>query len=724
MTQPASPPYLDPSLDTQRRVDDLLPRMTLREKVGQLVLADGRYDAEALVERCEAGSFLHILGEKTYALQKLAERSRLRIPLLFGIDAIHGHAFWPGATVFPTQLAISCSWEPKHARTMAKVTAREMLATGLAWTFSPVLCVARDLRWGRVGETFGEDLLLIADFATQAIAGYQGEKLNEPDSVAACAKHYAGYSETVGGRDATEAELSRRKLLCDFLPPFEQAVKAGCRTFMTAYQAIDGVPACTNQWLMVDVLRRAWGFSGMVVTDWDNVGRLCDFQRVVATKAEGVPPSVRAQNDMIMCTPEFYDAAVAAVESGELSESEIDRGVRRVLALKLDLGLFDAKRHTDPRRAARVVGCDEHRSELLPMALDSIVLLGNDGTLPLRAGGLKVALLGPNADDPLAQLGDWSFGSGQASFETGGHPREAVVTLRDALAAREGIQLTYERGCDVLDEDASHVQSAAALAADADVAVVVVGDTLGLIGERRDREGLDLTGGQSALLRAVHATGTPMVVVLINSKPLTIPWVKQHAAAVVEAWNPGMMGGEAIARVLLGEHNPSGRLSVSFARSVGSQPVHYQQIPGWHDGPHRYYDSSPLYAFGEGQSYTTFSYDALSVEPTRVRPGEGVTVRVAVRNTGDREGVETVQLYLNDVITSVTTPAKVLRGYRRVRLAPGERAEVEFRVSSDSLSLIGPDCEPLVEPGEFCVMVGKSSRDEDLLRATFHLVAE
>ena len=719
--------YQDPERPISERIDDLIRRMTLPEMVGQMVQADGRRDAQIQVREQRVGSFLHILGESTVQLQRLAERTGHGIPLIFGIDAIHGHGFWPGATVFPTQLALSCSFNPELLKVMGRITAREMYHTGLHWTFSPVLCLARDLRWGRVGETFGEDPYLLGELGRALIEGYQGDDISAPESVLACAKHFAGYSETVGGKDATEAEISERKLRTYFLPPFREAVRAGCRTFMVAYQAIDGVACVVNRWLLTELLREQWGFDGLVVTDWNNVGRTHTEQFLYPSIEAAVPDVIRAGNDMIMVTPEFYEATLEQFRRGNIERADIEGACRNVLRQKLELGLFDHKRYPPLDRAPEVVGCDEHREPLLRAAVESLVLLKNTHVrgvplLPLARTVERIAVLGPNADDTRAQLGDWSFGSGQAGLDTDSHPRRLVTTVLDGLrdrARRAGATVQYARGCDVLDADTSGVGDAAELAAAADVAIVVVGDHLELIGEERDRSDLDLTGGQQALLEAVKETGTPLVVVLINSKPLTISWVADHADAIVEAFNPGMKGGQAIAEALFGDHNPSGKLSVSFPRSLGSQPAYYQQIPGFHGSKHGHYVEHPLYAFGFGLSYTTYGYSNLRVEPGRVRAGDLVEVVVDVTNRGERGGVEIVQLYVNDVFTTLSTPSKTLRRFARVELEPGQTRAVEFALGPADLAFVGRDGRPVVEPGEFRVLVGGSSRDEDLLEASF-----
>lgn len=722
-------PYQDPELSPAERTRDLLGRMSTAEKVGQMVQADGRIQAELQVQERRVGSFLHILGETTVGLQKLASETGLGIPLIFGIDAIHGHGFWQGATVFPTQLGLSCAWNPALVETMGRITAREMLCTGLHWTFSPVLCLTRDLRWGRVGETFGEDPYLIGELGKAAIRGYQGKDIGDPDSVLACAKHYAGYSETMGGRDATEAELSERKLRTYFLPPFREAVRAGCRTFMTAYQCIDGLSCMASRWLLTDVLRNEWGFDGFVVTDWDNVGRAYKMQGLYPSIEAAVPISVEAGNDMIMVTPEFYAACLDHLAKGNIRQEDIEQAAGRILLQKFALGLFDHKRYPKVERIPEIVGCTEHRKELLPAALESIVLLenrdvGGRPVLPVQASVKNICVLGPNADDLLAQLGDWSFGSGQAGLKTGSHPRDSVVTVLQGIrqrAAKAGIGVQYCKGADVLDSDVSEVPSAAALASKADLAIVVVGDTLEQIGEECDRSNLDLSGGQQALLEAVKATGTPLVVVLINSKPLCVPWVQANADAVLEAFNPGMLGGEALAQIVFGDAAPQGKLTVSFAKSLGQHPVHYQQILGWHGSKHGHYDTTPLWAFGYGLSYTRFGYSNLKLSAAKIAQGQNVQIQVDVTNLGDRAGTEISQLYLNDLFTTLSTPTKTLKGFSRVKLDAGETRTIQFELPYAELSFVGRDGKPVFETGEFEVLVGGSSRDEDLSRARFEL---
>jgi len=700
------------------KVESLLERMTIEEKIGQMILADGRKEPEYWLKEKHAGAFLHLLGRPALALQKAArEETRLGIPLLFGIDAIHGHGFWPGAVVFPTQLALSCSWNPALVEEMGRITAKDVRTSGAHWTFSPVLDVARDLRWGRVGETFGEDPFLAGELGCALIRGYQGGTAGSPGRILACAKHFAGYSETQGGRDSSEAELSPRKLKMFFLPPFERAAREGCATFMTAYHAVDGVPCTLNRTLLTDILKREWKFEGFVVTDWGNVERVRTFQHVCESFEEAVCKAVEAGNDMIMTTPAFADAAVEAVRKGALRQGLVDEACRRILRMKFRLGLFDEPT-PDPARAvfpdAPPAG---DREAAFEAAVQSIVLLKNKADiLPLPDTISSIAVIGPNADDPQNQLGDWARLSGQGVRVDRPYAAGEVVTVLRGIRDRvPRAAVTYARGCDAVDGDTAGIQEARDAAAAADAAVLVVGDALPLIGETCDRADLRLSGAQEELCRAVHETGTPLIAVLVNSKPLAVPWLAEHADAVIEAFNPGMEGGRAVAAVLFGDRNPCGKLTVSFPRHVGQQPVWYNQMPGWHAERYADMDASPLFPFGFGLSYTTYAYSNLRVRAARLEPGTPLVCSVDVENTGKRAGTEIVQLYVRDIHASVTTPVKELKAFARVDLDPGEKKTVTLSVPYEELSIVTPGGNRVVEPGAFAVMVGPSSRDDDLL---------
>lgn len=442
-------PYRNPDLPVEERIDDLLSRMTLEEKVGQMMQLDARSgDLDDLIVNRHVGSILHTSPD---ALPRAAEtvntKTRLGIPLIIGDDCIHGYSFWPGATIFPEQLGMAASWDPDKIESMGRATAEEVSATGVHWAFSPVLCIARDTRWGRVGETFGEDPTLIGELSSAIVKGYQGgANATEPlgrDAILACAKHFAGYSETQGGRDASEADLSHRKLESWFLPPFERVAKEGCGTFMLGYESIDGVPVTFNQWLLKEKLRGSWNYQGTLITDWDNVGRSVWEQHVKPDYAHAAADAVKSGNDLIMTTPQFYEGAIEAVDTGLLDESLIDAAVSRILALKFRLGLFEDPRLPDPERIKVIMGSAEHRQANLELTRESVVLLRNDGSLPLNiennsssANTIKhIAVIGPLADDAQTQLGDWAGNSGQVNWMPDGHPREAITTVLDGIKA-------------------------------------------------------------------------------------------------------------------------------------------------------------------------------------------------------------------------------------------------------------------------------------------------
>jgi beta-glucosidase len=716
-----APPYRNPALSVDERVADLVARMTLEEKVGQLLMLDARGEDLSFVNTRQPGALLHILGAKVGRAMDLAAKNRLGIPLLIGEDGIHGHSFWKDANIFPTQLAMAASWNPALLERMGRVTAEEMAPTGIHETFSPVLGVARDLRWGRTGETFGEDPYLNGELGAALIRGYQGKGLDDPTAVLATAKHYAGYSETQGGRDASEADISRRKLRSYFLPPFERAARAGAMMFMTGYQSMDGVPSTANRWLLTDVLKNEWGFEGVLVTDWDNVGRLVHEQKVAATYTDAAIVAIRAGNDLIMTTPQFYEGAIEAVKSGRLKESEIDAPLKRLLALKFRMGLFENPRRPDLAKAAAEVVRPDHRAAVLDAARQSLVLLQNDGLLPLDPTKVKsIAVVGPNADDDLQQLGDWSLGSSQHPPEAGKHPREKTVTVLDGIRAMapRGTTVRYEKGCAINNGDLAGISAAVAAAQASDVIVAVVGDHLDFIGEEKSTATLEMQGGQLALLDALEKTGKPMIVVLVNSKPLVLPPSVKHAAAILEGFNPGMEGGRAIAEAVFGQLNPSGKLTVSFPVHVGQQPVFYNQVRGQHGTRYADLTQEPLFPFGYGLSYTSYRYSNVRLDSPTLARGQSASVSVDVENTGGRAGDEIVQVYVSDVVTSVTWVNKALKGFARVHLEPGEKKTLTMKLPWESFQLVDADGRSVVEPGDFDVLVGPSSRDRDLQKVT------
>jgi beta-glucosidase len=716
--------YKNSSQPTEARVDDLLSRMNLEEKIGQLMMADGRSELETDINERHVGAFLHILGDEANRAIDLSLQSRLGIPPLIAEDCIHGHSFWHGATIFPTQLALSCSWNPDLLRNVARVTAVEARPTGIHWTFSPVLCITRDLRWGRVGETFGEDVFLIGELGSAMIEGYQGKGLNDPEGMLATAKHFAGYCETQGGRDASEADLSRRKLRSCFFPPFEKAVRTECMTFMTGYQSMEGLPSTANPWLLKDVLKAEWGFKGIVVTDWDNVGAMYTKQKICSTMADAAALAVKSGNDLMMSTPGFFEGALEAIKRELLTEPEIDESCRRVLALKFKMGLFENPRRADLQKAKEVVAAPEHQALNLEAARQSVVLLRNSGILPLQTEGLKrIALIGPNADNDLEQLGDWSLGSSQHPSEMGKHPREATVTVLDGIRALapNGCEILYTKGCAVRNRETDQIAEAVALARTADIVVVVLGDQLPFVGEFNSTATLELQGAQLELLEALSALGKPIVSILINSKPLVLPLSVQKSAAILEAFNPGMMGGQAIAEILFGVVNPSGKLTTSFPYHVGQQPIYYSQVRGQHGDRYADMPQAPLFAFGFGLSYTEFLFSNLKVLNPDISANDGVTIEVDITNIGLRHGVEIAQVYIEDDVTSATWVEKELKAFRRMTLKAGETQNATFHLAREAFSIVNAAGNRVIEPGNFKVHVGSSSRNCDLLTAVVHI---
>ena len=766
-------PYKNPDLPAGERIADLLSRMTLEEKVGQMMQLDARSgDLEDLIVNKHVGSILHTSpADLPRAVETVNTKTRLGIPLVIGDDCIHGYSFWPGATIFPEQLGMAVSWDSEKVQAAGRATAEEVSTTGVHWTFSPVLCIGRDTRWGRVGETFGEDPYLIGEMASSIVKGYQGgAKAGEPlakDAILACAKHFAGYSETQGGRDASEADLSHRKLESWFLPPFERVAREGCGTFMLGYESIEGVPVTFNKWLLSDKLRGAWNYQGTLITDWDNVGRSVWEQKVKPDYVHAAADAVKAGNDLVMTTPQFYEGALEAVRTGLLDESLIDAAVSRILALKFRLGLFEDPRLPDQERIDAVIGSDEHQRLNLELTRESVALLKNNGSLPFAAGDAKrIAVVGPLADDAQTQLGDWAGNSGQVNWMPDGHPRHMITTVLDAFKqlAPAGCNVVYSRGANIVDlvpdpegefypdgqprpkigvsaaVDQAMIDEAIENARQSDLVVAVVGDVVQLIGEGCSTGTLELLGGQNALLEALsnvaRETGKPLVVVLMSSKPMVLPAcvigtngviVDESAAegtsALLWAPSPGMKGGQAIAEIILGITEPSGRLPITFPRHAGQLPVYYNQIRGQHGNRYADLTQDPAFAFGEGLGYTTFEYGepAITNVPDSGAFTESDTVHaeITLTNTGERKGIEVVQAYIGDIVTSYSWTDRELKSFKRVELEPGESKTVAFDIPVADCTIVDPDANRIVEPGEFELLVGHSSRREDLKRTVF-----
>lgn len=699
------------------RVESLLGQMTLEEKAAQMVQVP--YNAVSREEalrwaKLGAGSFLHVLGDNAREVQQAALSSRLGIPVLFGIDAIHGHGLNDHAAIFPSQLACACAWDRDVVREMGRVTAREVATDGLHWTFSPVLCLGRDTRWGRVDETFGEDPYLAGELGAAIIEGYQGDRLDAEDSILACAKHYIAYGEAVGARDACDSEITERKLREVFLPPFRKAVEAGVATIMTAYGSMDGTPFTANRRVLKELLRDELGFDGFVVTDWDNVQSLVTRQHVCENLEDASVLAAEAGNDMMMTTLGFYESVLRAVRDGRLQEDVLDEAVRHILTVKFRMNLFE---HPEKRGVPGCIGCEEHREATLRAARRSVTLLRNDGVLPLKRGMRKLAVIGENADNVVAQYGDWAyFTHPKTNLER--PPVRPYVTVREGLEAicrEQGIECVYHRGCSVEAGVYSDIPGAVRAAEGADAIVLVVGDNLKQMGEYQDRADLALSGDQNALFGALRAMGIPVITVLVASKPLCLGETAERANAVLCGFNGGMYGGQAIAEAIFGRLNPAGRLPISFPRHSGQVPVYYNALPGWHGGKYVDQEETPLFAFGEGMGYAPFAYDGLTMD------ADTLTAEVSVTNTGILEGTETVQIYFRDVVSSVMTPVKQLIAFHQLTLAPGERQTVRFELRREDFSLVRPNGERVTEPGEFILFAGHSSKDEELLQVFFRL---
>ncbi|PKU98994.1 glycoside hydrolase family 3 N-terminal domain-containing protein [Bifidobacterium pseudolongum] len=768
--------YLNPTLPIAQRVSDLLGRMTLEEKVGQMMQLDARTgELDELIVKRHVGSILHTSPDDLVrAAQIVRNKTRLGIPLLVGDDCIHGYSFWPGATIFPSQLGMACSWDARKVEEAARITAEEVACTGVHWTFSPVLCIGRDTRWGRIDETFGEDPVLIGELASAMVKGYQkhaqaGDAFAE-DAILACAKHFAGYSYTQGGRDASEADLTKRALESWFLPPFERVAKEGCATFMLGYEAIDGTPVTFNKWLLDGKLRGEWDYHGTLVTDWDNVGRSVWEQHIKPDYETASADAVKAGNDLIMTTPGFYEGAIDAVNNGMLDESLIDDAVARLLTLKFQLGLFENPRLPDRERILATIGTDAHMQANLELARESVVLLRNNGALPLAAAGAeaprRIAVVGPLADDAQNQLGDWAGNSGQVPWMPEGQPREMVTTVLDGVRelAPDGCDVVVARGANVVELvpdpegelfpdgqprpniavaallDEALLDEAEVVARSADAVIAVVGDVVQLTGETCSTATLELLGGQNQLLERMvnvaRETHKPLIVVLISSKPQVLPPCiigangvivdespTEGLGAFIWAANPGMQGGRAIAEIIFGMTEPSGRLPITFPRHAGQLPVFYNEIRGQHGDRYADLTQDPAFAFGEGLSYTTFAYgEPCITNGAEFTAQDAVHVEIDLTNTGARTGTEVVQLYISDVVTSYTWACKELKDFRRITLEPGETARVAFDLPVSACTIVNGDAERIVEPGEFKVLIGHSSRYSDLHATIFNVV--
>jgi beta-glucosidase len=731
----SEPAYLNPDKPVEERVDDLIGRMTLKEKVGQMCQyvalnrvkaaekghspeevrnndGIGYYeglhssDIEEMVKKGYIGSFLHTAdAEEANYLQSLADSSRLGIPLLMGIDAIHGHAMYdPGATVFSTPIGLASSFDPQLTEEVARITASEMRHTGFHWTFSPNVDVVRDARWGRVGETFGEDPMLVKKMGQAMVRGYQGESISNPENVLACAKHYVGGGNPANGLNFAPLDASWRQLRSVYLPPFKGTLEEGLFTVMAAHNSINSVPCHANSKLLTNILRNEWGFNGFVVSDWTDVSRLHTLHNIAQTLKEADRLAVDAGLDMHMHGPGFFEEVVSLVEEGQLSEQQIDQSVQPILKAKFRLGLFEDP-YVDVENASQKILTQDHKKVALESARKSIVLLKNEEMLPLDEQINSVFITGPNANNE-AMLGDW----------TKPQPEENIITVVEGFRnhSPEGVDINYyDSGQNIRSMENKKIKQAGIRARNSDIAVVVVGSNsnrfkrhMRTCGENAARTEIDLAGKQLELLKEVHKSGTPTIVVLINGRPLGIEWIDNNIKAVIESWEPGMMGGQAICEAVFGKINPSGHLPITFPRNAGQIETFYNHKPAHFYQSYVLSETKPLYNFGHGLSYTSFEYSNLKI-PETIRKGDDVEAEVDITNTGDYEGDDVVMAFVNDVYSSVTTPVKELKAFSRVSLKPGETKTVTLSIPFKELGLYNQDMEYVIETGEFEVTIDK-----------------
>ena len=724
-----------------KRVDALLDQMSLAEKVAQLAQIGGAEwnegpKPEEIIREKGAGSVLWLNDTKQFnELQKIAiEESPSGIPVLFALDVIHGYR-----TIFPVPLAMAASWDPAVPEQAQAIAAKEARAAGIHWTFGPMLDIARDARWGRIVEGAGEDPYLGAAMAAAQVRGFQGQEISDPERVVACAKHFAGYGAADGGRDYDPVFLSEAQLRNVYLPPFQAAVNAGVGTFMSAYMDLNNVPAGANRWLLRDVLRGEWGFEGFLVSDAFGVGNLV-IQGFARDKQDAALRSLKAGLNMDMASNTYLENLEGLVEDGSLAMSEIDKMVRPILALKVQMGLFENP-YVDETLLEKVTTLPEHREAARLAAQRSMVLLRNeDGLLPLSKDLKSIAVIGPLADSMEATEGSWMV------F---GHEPEAVTVLQGVRAKLPEANVTYAPGPEIY-RDIPHpfgefdavakkprqtaveakaaFQTAVETAQASDLVIMVLGETADMAGEFASRGSLDLPGQQEELLKAVRSLGKPVVLVLLNGRPLSINWAAENIPAILEAWEPGSEGGNAVADILFGDVNPGGKLPVCFPRSGDHAPLYYARtlthLP--ENSKHyrsRYWDNptTPLYPFGFGLSYTTFAIDNLKLSDATVKIGQSLTVSVDVTNTGPVAGDEVVQLYIHQKWGSDSRPMRELKGFERITLQPGEQKTVTFSLGPDKLAYWSTSAGARIQDmAVFDIWVGSDSLAE--LHANFEVI--
>jgi beta-glucosidase len=707
--------------------NELLGKMTLEEKVGQMTqIAYQEHDSVTHDERIrkeQAGSFLFITDPvEINRLQHIAvDETRLHIPLIFGFDVIHGFK-----TIYPVPLALAASWDPAQAEEAQRMAAKEASAVGIKWAFAPMVDIARDPRWGRIMEGAGEDPYLGSKMAAAQIRGFQGDTLGGEEHILASVKHFAGYGAADGGRDYDSSNISEEQLWNVYLPPFHAAVEAGAGSIMSAYMDLNGVPATGNRWLLHDVLREKWGFKGFVVSDWDSVQSLATHG-FAADNADAAVRAVNAGVDMEMTSHVFRDYLPAAVKNGSVKESAIDDAVRDILVMKYRLGLFRQPYASLDRAKAELNSTAQHDAARVAAQRTAVLLRNEGGLLPLKRSIASVAVVGPLADSKQDTMGSWSLAGNI----------EQTVTILEGLRKKLGsaVTINYAKGIEIergqpsiFDEQFSspkptlktqaerdaEFQHALEVVKKSDVSVLVLGETQDMNGERASRSTLTLPGKQEELLEAAVATGKPIVLVLLNGRPLNITWASQHVPAILDAWYPGTEGGDAVANLLMGDANPGGKLPVTWPRSVGQVPIYYAQnltqIPD--DLTGRYWDASsaPLYPFGYGLSYSSFKLGGLKVDSTSMHPDGSLTVTIGVENTGAVAGDEVVQLYTHQRSGSMSRPRRELKGFTRLHVGAGEKRTVSLTLQAKDLGFWSPQTHQWsVEPGAFDLWVGDDS---------------
>ena len=732
LTNAQTKKHLDNKLPIEDRITLLMKEMTLEEKVGQMNQYNGTWDFTGPkpesgseeqkyqhLKKGLVGSMLTVRGVKEVrAVQKIAvEETRLGIPLIFGFDVIHGYK-----TLSPIPLAEAASWDLEAIKKSASVAADEASASGLNWTFGPNVDISNDARWGRVMEGAGEDPYLGSLIAKARVQGFQGEKLDANNTIASCAKHFAAYGFVEAGREYNTVDISTSKLYNTVLPPFKAAVDAGVRTFMNSFNTLNGVPATGNSFLQRDILKGEWKFSGFVVSDWASISEMI-AHGFAQDGADASAKAIQAGSDMDMESHLYVAELVQLVKNGKVKESLVDDAVRRILRVKFELGLFDDPyKYCDEKREKMTIGNKANHDAVLDMAKKSIVLLKNDGNiLPLKKSGVKIALIGALAADKNSPLGSWRIAADD----------NTAASVLEGMQQYKGNKLVYEKGTDVTKErqlfveevninesDFSGFEAAKKAAKEAEVVVMVLGEIGFQSGEGRSRTELGLPGNQQQLLEEIYKVNSNIVLVLNNGRPLSIPWAATHIPAIVEAWQLGTETGNAVAQVLYGDYNPSGKLPMSFPRNVGQCPIYYNLYntgrPTNKDNNvfwSHYIDveKTPLYPFGYGLSYTTFQYKNLIISNPTPKKGETISLSVEVTNTGNFDGKEVVQLYVNDAVASIVRPVKELKGFELVSLKKGETKTIQFQLTDEELGFYDNNGKFNVESGLFNIMIGGSS---------------